>query len=270
MKQAGIRFEAKRKCLLPVKRSGSAAEDSRLPHVNTCCVGWPSVGTGGSKCGCGKNGRRADEMGAGRKGEGRKSEPARPAGSGPAEGSMREPAWERIDALAIRAFEEVRVLLHGGRWRRYRWSTASPDWYKIGTEPIGEPYLADYAYGIMVSRAGLEPGDHSEPSQVIDFNKLQKRQNRYFRRFEVHGGYAEQQRTAQKNASNQGRRPLTGITPGRPFLLISETNCKAGLLPSRSSQRSWRRPASFKLALGGRARARCGRSLVRRKLHRGY
>src|ERR1017187_190629 len=122
----------------------------------------------------------------------------------------------------------------------------------------------------MVSRAGLEPGDHSEPSQVIDFNKLQKRQNRYFRRFEVHGGYAEQQRTAQKNASNQGRRPLTGITPGRPFLLISETNCKAGLLPSRSSQRSWRRPASFKLALGGRARARCGRSLVRRKLHGGY
>src|ERR1022692_2596192 len=87
MKQAGIRFEAKRKCLLPVKRSGSAAEDSRLPHVNTCCVGWPSVWTGGSKCGCGKNGGRADEMGAGRKGEGRKSEPARPAGSGPAEGS---------------------------------------------------------------------------------------------------------------------------------------------------------------------------------------
>src|ERR1017187_3502886 len=70
---------------------------------------------------------------------------------------MREPAWERIDAFAIRAFEEVRVLLHGGWWRRYRWSTASPDWYKIGTEPIGEPYLADYAYGIMVSRAGLEP-----------------------------------------------------------------------------------------------------------------
>src|ERR1039457_3434877 len=79
MKQAGIRFEAKRKCLLPVKRSGSAAEDSRLPHVNTCCVGWPSVGTGASKCGCGKNGRRADEMGAGRKGEDEnQNQPAQP------------------------------------------------------------------------------------------------------------------------------------------------------------------------------------------------
>src|ERR1022692_3688657 len=146
MKQADIRFEAKRKCLLPVKRSGSAAEDSRLPHVNTCCVGWPSVGTGGSKCGCGKNGRRADEMGAGRKGgrtKIRTSPPSRKRSGGREQ--MREPAWERIDALAIRAFEEVRVLLHGGWWRRYRWSTASPDWYKIGTEPIGEPYLADYA-----------------------------------------------------------------------------------------------------------------------------
>jgi hypothetical protein len=43
----------------------------------------------------------------------------------------------------------------------------------------------------LVSRAGLEPGHYSESTQLIDFIKRQKRQNRYFRRSEVHGGYTE-------------------------------------------------------------------------------
>jgi hypothetical protein len=41
----------------------------------------------------------------------------------------------------------------------------------------------------MVSRAGLEPERVIEPSQVIDSKIRQKRQNRYFSRTEVHGGY---------------------------------------------------------------------------------
>jgi len=40
-----------------------------------------------------------------------------------------------------------------------------------------------------VSRAGLELNRPFETTQVIDSNKLQKRSNRPFRRFEVHGGY---------------------------------------------------------------------------------
>jgi hypothetical protein len=42
---------------------------------------------------------------------------------------------------------------------------------------------------VLVSRAGLEPGRLIENTQVIDSTKRQKRQNRSFRRFEVHGGY---------------------------------------------------------------------------------
>jgi hypothetical protein len=41
----------------------------------------------------------------------------------------------------------------------------------------------------LVSRAGLEPARHTDPSQVIDSRKRQKRQNGSFRRFEVHGRY---------------------------------------------------------------------------------
>jgi hypothetical protein len=37
--------------------------------------------------------------------------------------------------------------------------------------------------------AGDELSCLSEPTQVTDFNKRQKRQNRSFRRIEVHGGY---------------------------------------------------------------------------------
>jgi hypothetical protein len=42
---------------------------------------------------------------------------------------------------------------------------------------------------LLVTRAGLEPGGPVDKAQVIDFIKRQKRSNRYFRRFEVHGGY---------------------------------------------------------------------------------
>ena len=41
----------------------------------------------------------------------------------------------------------------------------------------------------MVSRAGLEPARPIELPQVIDSTIRQKRQNRYFSRTEVHGGY---------------------------------------------------------------------------------
>ena len=44
---------------------------------------------------------------------------------------------------------------------------------------------------IVVSRAGLEPVRLIENAQLIDFTKRQKRQNRFFRRFEVHGGYTD-------------------------------------------------------------------------------
>ena len=43
--------------------------------------------------------------------------------------------------------------------------------------------------GIRVSWAGLEPYSPVDQAQVIDFRKRQKRSNRSFRRFEVHGGY---------------------------------------------------------------------------------
>ena len=43
--------------------------------------------------------------------------------------------------------------------------------------------------GILVSWAGLEPIWLIDGTQVIDSAKSQKRQNRSFRRFEVHGGY---------------------------------------------------------------------------------
>jgi len=41
----------------------------------------------------------------------------------------------------------------------------------------------------VMSRAGLEPDGPLDKAQVIDFIKRQKRSNRSFRRFEVHGGY---------------------------------------------------------------------------------
>jgi hypothetical protein len=41
----------------------------------------------------------------------------------------------------------------------------------------------------MMSRAGLEPIKVIEGAQVIDAINRQIRQNRCFRRFEVHGGY---------------------------------------------------------------------------------
>jgi hypothetical protein len=42
--------------------------------------------------------------------------------------------------------------------------------------------------------AGVELSCLSEPTQVTDFNKRQKRQNRSFRRIEVHGGYTDPRR----------------------------------------------------------------------------
>jgi len=41
----------------------------------------------------------------------------------------------------------------------------------------------------LVSRAGLEPVGTQDKSQLIDSINRQKRSNRSFRRFEVHGGY---------------------------------------------------------------------------------
>jgi hypothetical protein len=43
----------------------------------------------------------------------------------------------------------------------------------------------------LVEAAGVELFHHFENSEVIDSKKRPKRQNRYFRRFEVHGGYTE-------------------------------------------------------------------------------
>jgi hypothetical protein len=43
--------------------------------------------------------------------------------------------------------------------------------------------------GDLVTRAGIEPISPVDHAQIIDFTKRQKRQNRYFRRIEVHGGY---------------------------------------------------------------------------------
>ena len=45
----------------------------------------------------------------------------------------------------------------------------------------------------LVSRAGLEPGVHFDCTQLVDSNKPQKRQNRSFRRLEVHGRYTAKQ-----------------------------------------------------------------------------
>jgi hypothetical protein len=39
-----------------------------------------------------------------------------------------------------------------------------------------------------MSRAGIEPISPVDHTQVIDFTKRQKRQNRYCSRIEVHGG----------------------------------------------------------------------------------
>ena len=46
---------------------------------------------------------------------------------------------------------------------------------------------------LVVEAAGVELFPHSETAQIIDFAKRQKRQNRYFGQFEVHGGYTEPQ-----------------------------------------------------------------------------
>jgi hypothetical protein len=45
----------------------------------------------------------------------------------------------------------------------------------------------------VVEAAGVELLHHSEEAQVIDSTNRQKRQNRYFRQSEVHGGYADRQ-----------------------------------------------------------------------------
>lgn len=43
----------------------------------------------------------------------------------------------------------------------------------------------------LVSRAGIEPERLIDTAQLIDSTSCQKRQNRYFRRSEVHGGYTD-------------------------------------------------------------------------------
>ena len=48
----------------------------------------------------------------------------------------------------------------------------------------------DYQY-VLVTPAGLELFTPTEPMQVIDSTKQQKRQKRSFRRIEVHCGYTE-------------------------------------------------------------------------------
>jgi len=66
--------------------------------------------------------------------------------------------------------------------------TASPT-------PAVNPGAPDFSHklliNILVSRAGLEPIRLIENRQVADSTKRQKRQNRSFRRIEVHGGYTE-------------------------------------------------------------------------------
>ena len=43
----------------------------------------------------------------------------------------------------------------------------------------------------LVTRVGIEPDSPIDYTQVIGSIKRQKRQNRYFRRFEVHSGYTD-------------------------------------------------------------------------------
>jgi hypothetical protein len=43
----------------------------------------------------------------------------------------------------------------------------------------------------MVAKVGIEVSHGSEPPQLIDSTNSPKRGNRYFRGFEVHGGYTE-------------------------------------------------------------------------------
>jgi hypothetical protein len=50
---------------------------------------------------------------------------------------------------------------------------------------------------VLVEAAGVELSRLSERTQVIDFNKRQNRQNRSFRRIEVHGGYTAPQPYAE-------------------------------------------------------------------------
>ena len=52
-----------------------------------------------------------------------------------------------------------------------------------------ESLRSSYEPGNLVSRAGLEPEHPQDKSQLIDSINRQKRSNRCFRRFEVHGGY---------------------------------------------------------------------------------
>lgn len=56
---------------------------------------------------------------------------------------------------------------------------------------LSEHQLAKTTGVINVTReaAGVEPHPHSENKRVGDSAKRQKRQNLYFRQFEVHGGY---------------------------------------------------------------------------------
>jgi hypothetical protein len=55
-----------------------------------------------------------------------------------------------------------------------------------------------------VEAAGVELFHHSEKAQVIDSTNRQKRQNRYFRQSEVHGGYADRQSGADFAFGVQG------------------------------------------------------------------
>lgn len=45
----------------------------------------------------------------------------------------------------------------------------------------------------MLEVAGVELFHHFEKTQVVDSTKRHKRQNRYFRQSEVHGGYTDRQ-----------------------------------------------------------------------------
>jgi hypothetical protein len=71
-------------------------------------------------------------------------------------------------------------------------------WKRLNVKPrkITDVQCTNASRFQMMNAAGVELSRLSARTQLIDFNKRQKRQNRSFRRIEVHGGYTDPQRHA--------------------------------------------------------------------------
>jgi len=90
-----------------------------------------------------------------------------------------------------------------------------------------------------VSRAGIEPVRLNDRTQVTDSTTRQKRQNRYFRRFEVHSGYTAYEFISSENKVERPLGPRSTMEKrGKTGEQLSRVLKQASCLMPRNAGRS--------------------------------